>query len=105
FFYSSKRRHTRSRRDWSLDVCSFDLMKCSGRIKKKNGIRQKWKICGKIRRYAESNLSARKNHSGGFRNRKEQKQATYWRYVLMSVPGQNRDGNRWFTRKLWCRIR
>src|SRR3989440_3563868 len=25
FFFSSRRRHTRSDRDWSLDVCSSDL--------------------------------------------------------------------------------
>src|SRR5699024_11930992 len=29
FFYSSKRRHTRSKRDWSSDVCSSDLLKLS----------------------------------------------------------------------------
>src|SRR5699024_12014440 len=26
FFYSSRRRHTRSKRDWSSDVCSSDLI-------------------------------------------------------------------------------
>src|SRR5690349_24154652 len=26
FFYSSRRRHTRSLRDWSSDVCSSDLV-------------------------------------------------------------------------------
>ena len=26
FFFSSRRRHTRLRRDWSSDVCSSDLM-------------------------------------------------------------------------------
>src|SRR5690349_23135762 len=26
FFFSSRRRHTRSLRDWSSDVCSSDLM-------------------------------------------------------------------------------
>ena len=28
FFFSSRRRHTRLRRDWSSDVCSSDLMCC-----------------------------------------------------------------------------
>src|SRR5699024_11343734 len=29
FFFSSRRRHTRSKRDWSSDVCSSDLaFKC-----------------------------------------------------------------------------
>src|SRR5207249_8032224 len=27
FFFSSRRRHTRSKRDWSSDVCSSDLEK------------------------------------------------------------------------------
>ena len=26
FFFSSRRRHTRLRRDWSSDVCSSDLI-------------------------------------------------------------------------------
>src|SRR5699024_11299530 len=29
FFFSSRRRHTRSKRDWSSDVCSSDLVKQS----------------------------------------------------------------------------
>src|SRR5207247_5964322 len=28
FFFSSRRRHTRSTRDWSSDVCSSDLSAC-----------------------------------------------------------------------------
>src|SRR5207247_4696377 len=30
FFFSSRRRHTRSTRDWSSDVCSSDLWGASG---------------------------------------------------------------------------
>src|SRR5699024_11315650 len=29
FFFSSRRRHTRSKRDWSSDVCSSDLDDCN----------------------------------------------------------------------------
>ena len=29
FFFSSRRRHTRLRRDWSSDVCSSDLVNAS----------------------------------------------------------------------------
>src|SRR5207247_6216746 len=29
FFFSSRRRHTRSTRDWSSDVCSSDLVRSS----------------------------------------------------------------------------
>src|SRR5699024_11436774 len=30
FFFSSRRRHTRSKRDWSSDVCSSDLYTVAG---------------------------------------------------------------------------
>src|SRR5699024_11389376 len=30
FFFSSRRRHTRSKRDWSSDVCSSDLVEGPG---------------------------------------------------------------------------
>src|SRR5699024_11349019 len=30
FFFSSRRRHTRSKRDWSSDVCSSDLYSVHG---------------------------------------------------------------------------
>src|SRR5699024_11247722 len=30
FFFSSRRRHTRSKRDWSSDVCSSDLLLLAG---------------------------------------------------------------------------
>src|SRR5699024_11967246 len=30
FFFSSRRRHTRSKRDWSSDVCSSDLLEILG---------------------------------------------------------------------------
>src|SRR5699024_11456720 len=32
FFFSSRRRHTRSKRDWSSDVCSSDLLLQSNQI-------------------------------------------------------------------------
>src|SRR5438874_5313218 len=32
FFFSSRRRHTRSLRDWSSDVCSSDLVSPGNRI-------------------------------------------------------------------------
>src|SRR5699024_11356685 len=32
FFFSSRRRHTRSKRDWSSDVCSSDLLLTNGRL-------------------------------------------------------------------------
>src|SRR5699024_11680610 len=32
FFFSSRRRHTRSKRDWSSDVCSSDLPRLRGML-------------------------------------------------------------------------
>src|SRR2546421_6992679 len=38
FFFSSRRRHTRSDRDWSSDVCSSDLIETQSRfVEQKNG--------------------------------------------------------------------
>src|SRR5699024_11314379 len=34
FFFSSRRRHTRSKRDWSSDVCSSDLVYVQPAVKK-----------------------------------------------------------------------
>src|SRR5699024_11903204 len=51
FFFSSRRRHTRSKRDWSSDVCSSDLthrIRFTGR---------RMAMSGFIRRYA-SNYAA-----------------------------------------------
>src|SRR5699024_11980792 len=36
FFFSSRRRHTRSKRDWSSDVCSSDLMATAAQIEETN---------------------------------------------------------------------
>src|SRR5207249_6208557 len=48
FFFSSRRRHTRSKRDWSSDVCSSDLAaSCcgpwcnAGRCAARDGTRQR----------------------------------------------------------------
>src|SRR5207249_9054058 len=32
FFFSSRRRHTRSKRDWSSDVCSSDLLRTRNNV-------------------------------------------------------------------------
>src|SRR5438105_5585121 len=37
FFFSSRRRHTRSTRDWSSDVCSSDLDGRRGRVQARDG--------------------------------------------------------------------
>src|SRR5690349_24550450 len=37
FFFSSRRRHTRSLRDWSSDVCSSDLLLVVGRKSERAG--------------------------------------------------------------------
>src|SRR5699024_12093305 len=36
FFFSSRRRHTRSKRDWSSDVCSSDLKSRCNKTDKNN---------------------------------------------------------------------
>src|SRR5690349_25171302 len=41
FFFSSRRRHTRSLRDWSSDVCSSDLCEAC-----RSNLRKAFRICG-----------------------------------------------------------
>src|SRR5207249_7160440 len=36
FFFSSRRRHTRSKRDWSSDVCSSDLVGREHRVPRRS---------------------------------------------------------------------
>src|SRR5207247_8064533 len=36
FFFSSRRRHTRSTRDWSSDVCSSDLYRAGVGVRSEN---------------------------------------------------------------------
>src|SRR5437868_8609060 len=43
FFFSSRRRHTRSKRDWSSDVCSSDLRRASSTIFHRASVHG-WKI-------------------------------------------------------------
>src|SRR5438067_8301569 len=38
FFFSSRRRHTRSKRDWSSDVCSSDLSSGNSRVSSSRAI-------------------------------------------------------------------
>src|SRR5699024_1726741 len=51
YFFPSRRRHTRSKRDWSSDVCSSDLFKPE----------EYWKIDGEFR-YKKSKFSAKFLH-------------------------------------------
>src|SRR6266849_9568110 len=46
FFFSSRRRHTRSTRDWSSDVCSSDLTKQAALVAANMGRRFQWEIPG-----------------------------------------------------------
>src|SRR5699024_11399764 len=47
FFFSSRRRHTRSKRDWSSDVCSSDLKPCENLKFKRVEIMKKSKFLKK----------------------------------------------------------
>src|SRR5438105_12416075 len=43
FFFSSRRRHTRSTRDWSSDVCSSDLCSGSGASALADELHHRWR--------------------------------------------------------------
>src|SRR5438067_13059954 len=55
FFFSSRRRHTRSKRDWSSDVCSSDLAAdCTDawldRTRARGSVARRWNIRSEERR-------------------------------------------------------
>src|SRR5216683_1906173 len=57
FFFSSRRRHTRSDRDWSSDVCSSDLPWLAMLLRS-------FKLPTMAARYAETLASAEEHHWG-----------------------------------------
>src|SRR5207249_9025522 len=52
FFFSSRRRHTRSKRDWSSDVCSSDLCESAGEPAVRHARAQSKRIDGRAQRIA-----------------------------------------------------
>src|SRR5438067_8203562 len=51
FFFSSRRRHTRSKRDWSSDVCSSDLTRAPprGAASERVGAGEPWPVARRSR--------------------------------------------------------
>src|SRR5204863_10055723 len=53
FFFSSRRRHTRSLRDWSSDVCSSDLSNIDAKLISQgitagNPVNSRWDLSGEL---------------------------------------------------------
>src|SRR5437868_7694352 len=46
FFFSSRRRHTRSKRDWSSDVCSSDLVMAFATLRDAVHYKDFWLLAG-----------------------------------------------------------
>src|SRR5699024_11301996 len=57
FFFSSRRRHTRSKRDWSSDVCSSDL-----RYGRANPRPEKYVTCPRVSSTASPTTSGSGRH-------------------------------------------
>src|SRR5699024_12087908 len=77
YFFSSRRRHTRSKRDWSSDVCSSDLPSGRGKMRATNN--QSIKTIMTPPRYAYIGKSA-----GGTRSeeRRVGKERRYQRFEI-----------------------
>ena len=61
FFFSSRRRHTRSKRDWSSDVCSSDLAAAQGRPRAapgRQGRHAHRRSAGRSVRHADTRVAA-----------------------------------------------
>src|SRR5207249_5711582 len=59
FFFSSRRRHTRSKRDWSSDVCSSDLLPRSAGRRRCSPPRRRPALRGRARRDSRARSSTR----------------------------------------------
>src|SRR5207249_7756189 len=77
FFFSSRRRHTRSKRDWSSDVCSSDLPYHRGRRSIRATRDDDWRRAGiyQQRGLADNplNVADRIVRSAGRRQRSEER--------------------------------
>src|SRR5699024_11782226 len=79
FFFSSRRRHTRSKRDWSSDVCSSDLALVDGDQPVLGVVsapalnRRWWAALGSGAWTGRSLSSASRMHVSGVRDRSEER--------------------------------
>src|SRR5437868_15246641 len=73
FFFSSRRRHTRSKRDWSSDVCSSDLQAVD-RDDREFALRDKVRIDDRIANRSEERRVGKECRSGwwAYQYRKEE---------------------------------
>src|SRR5699024_12091643 len=97
FFFSSRRRHTRSKRDWSSDVCSSDLGPGSSPF---------CRCCFSESGFAgESEPAAGKRGTGaGNRPRKERLEDTFLTLLFLEAKirsEERRVGKEW--RSQWCK--
>src|SRR5699024_5316129 len=62
-FFSSRRRHTRSKRDWSSDVCSSDLINDKkDRVKQRLGIQDNRKVILYAPTFRDDEVNKAKKH-------------------------------------------
>src|SRR5206468_10013063 len=81
FFFSSRRRHTRSDRDWSSDVCSSDLFAShrpdDARCDQVRHLEQPWQNVRRARRerdeVALETVDAKADHRGRIGKRSEER--------------------------------
>src|SRR5437868_11724639 len=73
FFFSSRRRHTRSKRDWSSDVCSSDLEKKLGRARLEELGQQMQRVVEANQRRSEERRVGKGVDVGGRRVSKKKK--------------------------------
>src|SRR5437868_9094175 len=90
FYFSSRRRHTRSKRDWSSDVCSSDLNQAIARINRPN------KINGNACTAARTNV--RNSSSAGVKSQGE-RSSTWIRLTTATRSEERRVGKEWRGRR------
>src|SRR5260370_38975251 len=71
FFFSSRRRHTRFKCDWSSDVCSSDLPRCATSPRRKRTSNETATTRGATRSRAKGRPEAGKIGKASWREREE----------------------------------
>src|SRR5207247_7516698 len=80
FFFSSRRRHTRSTRDWSSDVCSSDLRKCGLGVGERGGGGREARGAGGA---APGHMNGRAHEREGARRAETAKSRTFEQLVYL----------------------
>src|SRR5699024_11757291 len=93
FFFSSRRRHTRSKRDWSSDVCSSDLkwsQKVFPNVSEEEAVTKMWESILSMSRIDQGDpVDAWNKHNETLRKAREVLTNKQYDKLIFTGPGTN----------------